>query len=58
MAIKVMCDKCGKELTDLGGLAFSPPEHPYQTGPVTWVGKVHLCRVCWRRFAKWLQRKS
>ena len=42
--ITVKCSRCGEELFEPGGLAFSPPdEHDSAT-------KYHLCKHCWERF--------
>jgi len=43
MAIKPICDKCKKELTDFGGLLFSPPT---QEGTVR---KYHICKPCFKK---------
>jgi len=36
----IICDKCKKELKDLGALVFSPPEKGK-------VKKYHVCKHCW-----------
>ena len=41
--IKVVC-KCGKELTETGGLLLSPPDADGR------VIKTHLCRECYANF--------
>jgi len=41
MGIKPVCDKCGKELDDFGGILFSPPK-----GNI--VEKYHLCKACYK----------
>lgn len=41
MAIRPRCDFCAKELTDYGGLLFSPPN---TSGTVK---KYHLCKKCY-----------
>jgi hypothetical protein len=38
--IMPMCDFCGKELVDFGGILFSPPEGGL-------VKKFHVCRECY-----------
>ena len=47
--IKIICDKCGNELTELGGLAFSPPDS-------TLCHKKHLCVDCYDKFLTWSQK--
>jgi hypothetical protein len=42
MSIKPICDKCGAELTDFGGILLSPPN---QKGEVK---KLHLCVGCYQ----------
>lgn len=39
--IKVLCDKCGAELTQQGALIFSYP------GDYDTCFKYHVCRDCW-----------
>ncbi len=41
MSINPKCDKCRKELDDLGGLLFSPPDSESN------VKKIHLCKECY-----------
>jgi len=41
MAIKPVCDKCGNELIEFGGLLFSPPDDFGNTR------KWHLCKKCY-----------
>lgn len=50
--IKPKCDKCGLELEDFGGLAFSPPVKFSETSTVV---KLHLCKTCWEEFLSWLK---
>ena len=50
MAISPKCDKCGNELTENGGLAFSPP---FENKSSKW----HLCARCWSLFTQWLAEK-
>ena len=52
MAIRPTCDKCGKELTEFGGLLFSPPD---QYGKAD---KKHLCRACYEAIAQDFNAKS
>jgi len=40
MSIKPKCDKCQEELTDFGGILFSPPNEESK------VTKYHLCQSC------------
>lgn len=56
--ITVCCDKCGTELSELGGVAFSPPVK-LRNGLVyrPQVVKIHLCKKCWYKFMKWLNIK-
>lgn len=53
--IKPTCDKCRKELTDFGGLAFSPPN---KYGAANNVSKHHLCVDCWEAFRVWLKEPT
>ncbi len=46
MSISPICDFCKKELTDFGGLVFSPPENT-ETGN-SQVEKLHVCKVCYQ----------
>jgi len=46
MAINPVCDKCSKELTDFGGLLFSPPDVSGNTR------KWHLCKKCYEELIK------
>jgi len=43
----IICDKCKKELKDLGALVFSPPtkDDPIMVDNV--VTKYHVCKHCW-----------
>ncbi len=41
MAIKPICDKCKQELTDFGGILFSPPDQN------STVKKLHICQSCY-----------
>ncbi len=41
MAIKPICDRCGHELDDFGGLLFSPPDNRSK------VLKLHICQACY-----------
>lgn len=45
------CDKCQKDLEDLGALAFSPPTKHM------WVKKYHICKECWIGFTNWLKEE-
>jgi hypothetical protein len=45
MAIKPKCDFCKEELTDYGGLLFSPPNHKSETK------KLHVCKDCYKIIA-------
>jgi len=47
MAIKPICDKYREELTEPGGLVFSPPK---DGPPYTKRIKYHLCARAWREF--------
>jgi hypothetical protein len=49
MAIKPKCDKCGKELTDFGGILLSPPKG-------NTVKKFHLCKNCYREIYRDLKK--
>ena len=46
MSIKPICNKCGKEIMDFGGLLFSPPYSK------DFVKKWHLCKTCYRETIK------
>lgn len=41
MAIKPVCNRCGKELTEFGAILFSPPDASERTK------KWHLCKACY-----------
>ncbi|MBS3058642.1 MAG: hypothetical protein J4478_04550 [Candidatus Diapherotrites archaeon] len=43
MAIKPICDSCGKELDKFGALLFSPPD----SGNI--VRKFHVCVECFEK---------
>ena len=47
--MKIICDKCNKELKELGALAFSPATKKNKTT------KYHICKGCWKKFLKWLK---
>jgi hypothetical protein len=49
MPIKPVCDKCGKELNDFGGLIFSPPKGRT-------VRKYHICKNCFDSLEKTLAK--
>ncbi len=40
--IKPICDFCTEELTDFGGLLFSPPVN-------NMVEKLHVCKACYAK---------
>ncbi len=46
MAIKPICDKCKKELTDFGAILLSPPDKNSK------VKKFHLCKICYVKIKK------
>lgn len=46
MSISPICDFCKNELTDFGGLVFSPPENT-ETG-TSQVEKLHVCKTCYQ----------
>lgn len=52
--IKPKCDRCQKELTTFGGLAFSPPEVLPAGTPCREVNKHHICVECWKQFMLWV----
>jgi hypothetical protein len=56
--IKPKCDKCGEELQEYGGLAFSPPETLPDGSPGCQVYKIHICAKCWKLLLKWLKSRS
>ena len=43
MAIKPVCDKCGQELAEYGGILLSPPDKHGK------VYKYHLCVACYEK---------
>jgi len=49
MSINPICDKCKKELDDLGGLLFSPPNEENT------VKKLHLCKECYELVINYLE---
>lgn len=49
MAIKPICDKYKEELTEAGGLVFSPPIGDDNKVRV----KYHLCVKAWTGFVEW-----
>jgi hypothetical protein len=51
MTIKPVCDRCDKELTEFGGLIFSPPDSLGNTR------KLHLCKICYEEIIKEFKRK-
>ncbi|HSX15114.1 MAG TPA: hypothetical protein VLE72_04425 [Candidatus Saccharimonadales bacterium] len=46
MAIKPICDRCGKELTKFGAILFSPPDDR------STVKKLHVCVDCYQAITK------
>ncbi len=46
MAIKPVCDSCGDELMEFGGILLSPPDGGGS------VRKLHLCVNCYRKIIK------
>ncbi len=44
--IRPVCDFCKKELTDFGGLLFSPPDKK------SVVKKLHVCKPCYKNLLK------
>ena len=44
--LKIRCDCCGKELTEMGALAFSPPKSAGR------VFKFHVCVACWDEYVE------
>jgi hypothetical protein len=51
MAIKPICDKCGKELNDFGAILLSPPN---EEGKVL---KLHLCKDCYEKIVADMKNK-
>ncbi len=43
MSIKPICDSCGRELTDFGGILLSPPDEKNM------VKKLHICKTCYSK---------
>lgn len=53
--MKIKCDKCHKELKEMGALIFSPPETSYGGYPKC--DKIHLCVDCyWRLMGEFLDK--
>ena len=52
--IKPKCDKCRDELTEFGGLMFSPPQHGYESYKHREVEKFHVCVKCWKLLMEWI----
>lgn len=48
--IKPVCDRCGDELTDFGGILFSPPRGRTVT-------KLHICKPCYSELIKGFDTK-
>ena len=56
--MKIICDKCKKELKDLGGLIFSPPINNSQFFEKNLeVYKLHICSECFIKLADWMKSK-
>ena len=51
--IKVFCEKCDKELNELGALLFSPP---IKHNDYIYVSKLHLCQTCFAKVIDYLRR--
>lgn len=52
MAIKPICDKCGNELTEFGGILFSPPDEN------STVKKFHLCVACYKAIVEGFKKTT
>lgn len=52
--MKIICDKCNKELNELGALIFSPPL-VNTSGCVVY--KYHVCVKCYYLLIEFLQNK-
>lgn len=50
MAIRPLCDRCKKELTDFGGILLSPPDVKNR------VRKFHLCKECYALITKEIKK--
>jgi hypothetical protein len=50
MAIEPVCNSCGKELKDFGGILLSPPDK------VGRVKKFHLCKACYKEIESKLNK--
>jgi hypothetical protein len=46
MAIKPICEKCKRELTEFGAILLSPPERLKNEEKVR---KIHLCKECYQK---------
>ena len=53
--IKPKCDKCKRELTQYGALAFSPPREQQDGNYERDVEKFHICAKCSRGFLEWIE---
>jgi len=51
VAIKPICNRCGKELDKLGGLLFSPPDNKNN------VKKYHICKDCFGSLLKTFEKQ-
>jgi len=46
MAIKPICDRCKKELTEFGAILLSPPDRNNT------VKKLHICKACYQKIVE------
>ena len=53
--IRPKSDKCRRELTEYGALAFSPPEEKQDGSCEREVEKFHICAECWQKFLGWIE---
>ena len=51
MSIKPVCNKCGEELKEFGGILLSPPDKK------DCVKKYHLCKKCFEEMESELKNK-
>ena len=53
--IRPKCDKCKRELTTYGALAFSPPRENQDGSCEREVEKLHICAECWQKLLEWIE---
>lgn len=58
--IKVICDVCSKELDEMGGLLFSPPDAAYDddNNMSLVCTKTHICADCFPKLLDFIQEEK